>query len=107
MLGGLIDQSMDARARVRVRVRVRRRPPFPHSSVKFSPFVLYTCICRRINTVYAVGYDMKPVQYMKGGNFTENRGGGAATRDVADCEGCCGRNAAQIAAANVSWAAHE
>ena len=27
--------------------------------------------------------------------------------DVADCQGCCGRNAAQIAAANVSWAAHE
>ena len=46
----------------------------------------YTCICRAAsrymsNTVadlcftqYTVEYDMKPVEYMKGENFTENRG---------------------------------
>ena len=30
-------------------------------------------------TQYTVEYDMKPVEYMNGENFTENRGGIAAT----------------------------
>ena len=75
MLGGLIDQSMDASS------------PGPElgsglglGGASFPPFLSQVSPLRIVYmympsyTVYAVGYVMKPVEYMKGENFTENRG---------------------------------